>query len=220
MNEIFEPQKKERLDKNFFKNFIFIFIAGVLLIVGASYSLEFFRVNKSGGSYQFTTSGIVINVTGNNTINTTLSKYSDSDGITSGLVKEITMTNTRDSDGNIVLTLERTSGVELSNLKYALYLNNVIVNVGTVPSDGVLLDQVILGNETLTAKIVLWVDNNYTGSLDFNGTISNEVKRTHMIAGDVLSDIIDFTNITTATNNYVSFNNETYRIVKISLIIV
>lgn len=216
MDEMFEPRKKERLDKSFFKGFIFLFILGVFLIVGTSYSLEFFRANKNVGTINLRLGAISVSVTGDNTFNTTLTKQSDSDGITNGLVKTLTITNNNTILANYILKLERTSGVELSNLKYCLMINNVIQKVDTVPSDGVLFNNIILGNETLNAKVTLWIDNNYTGSdLTFNGTISSEIKRTYNLSSDVLEDVIDFDNITTSTNNYVSFNNETYRIVKI-----
>lgn len=216
MDEMFEPKKKERLDKDFFKGFIFIFVLGLFLVVGTSYSLEFFKVNKNGASIQFTTSAISINVTGDNTVNTTLSKYIDSEGLLNGLTKELTITNTNANHGEAILKIERTSGVELSNLHYALIINNIVQKVDTVPSDGIIFDNVIMGNETLNVKVVLWVDNDYSGSdLTFNGTISSEIKRTYNLSSDILDDVIDFNNITTATNNYVSFNNEVYRIVKI-----
>ena len=216
MDEMFEPKKKERLDKDFFKGFIFIFVLGLFLVVGTSYSLEFFKVNKNGASIQFTTSAISINVTGDNTVNTTLSKYVDSEGLLNGLTKELTITNTNANHGEAILKIERTSGVELSNIHYALVINNIVQKVDTVPSDGIIFDNVIMGNETLNVKVVLWVDNDYSGSnLTFNGTISSEIKRTYNLTSDILDDVIDFNNITTATNNYVSFNNEVYRIVKI-----
>ena len=216
MDEMFEPKKKERLDKDFFKGFIFIFVLGLFLVVGTSYSLEFFKVNKNGASIQFSTSAISINVTGDNTVNNTLSKYIDSEGLLNGLTKELTITNTNANHGEAILKIERTSGVELSNIHYALVINNIVQKVDTVPSDGIIFDNVIMGNETLNVKVVLWVDNDYSGSdLTFNGTISSEIKRTYNLTSDILDDVIDFNNITTATNNYVSFNNEVYRIVKI-----
>ena len=216
MDEMFEPRKKERLDKSFFKGFIFMFVLGVFLVVGTSYSLEFFRANKNVGTINLRLGAISVDVTGNNTINTTLAKKSDSEGITSGLVKTLTIENNNEVLANYILKLERTSGVELSNLKYALMINNVIQKVDNIPSDGVLFNNIILGNETLYAKVILWIDNNYTGSeLTFNGTISSEIKRTYNLTSDVLENVIDFDNIVTATNNYVNFNNETYRIVKI-----
>ena len=95
-------------------------------------------------------------------------------------------------------------------------INNVIQKVGSVPSDGLLFNNIILGNETLNAKVILWIDNNYTGSdLTFEGTITSEIKRTYNLSSDVIDNYLDFDNILTSTNNYVKFNNETYRIVKI-----
>jgi hypothetical protein len=117
------------------KGFIFIFVLGLFLVVGTSYSLEFFKVNKNGASIQFTTSAISINVTGDNTVNTTLSKYIDSEGLLNGLTKELTITNTNANHGEAILKVERTSGVELTNIHYALIINNIVQKVDTVPSD-------------------------------------------------------------------------------------
>ena len=216
MDEMFEPRKKEKLDKSFFKGFLLIFVLGIFLVVGTSFSLEFFKANKNVGTVNLRLGAISVNVTGDNTVNTTLSKYTDSEGIKNGFVKTLTITNNNDLLANYKLKIERTSGVELSNLKYALMINNVIQKVDKIPSDGKIFNNIIMGNETLNVKVILWIDNSYTGSdLTFNGTITSEINRTYELVSNVLDDVIDFNNITTATNNYVKFNNETYRIVKI-----
>ena len=216
MDEMFEPIKKEKLDKSFFKGFIFIFILGIFLVVGTSYSLEFFKTNKNVGTYNINLSAVSINVTGDNTINGDLLKIDDTFGVWYGLEKELTITNANSNNGEAILKIERTSGLELSNIHYALTINNIIQKVDTVPNNGIIFDNIVMGNETLNVKVTLWVDNDYTGSdLTFNGTISNEIKRTYNLSSNVLNNYLDFDNITTSTNNYVSFNNEVYRIVKI-----
>ena len=154
MDEMFEPKRKEKLDKSFFKEFIFLFVVGLFLVVGSSYSLEFFKSNKNVGTINLSTSEIDIDVTGNNSISDSLTKYADSEGLINGLTKELVIVNNNTNYGIVVLKLSRTSGMKLTDMRYALIVNNVITNVGAVPSDGVIFNNVVMGEETVVAKIV------------------------------------------------------------------
>ena len=215
----FNPIKKEKLDKSFFKSYIYILVLAVIGILGSSFGLTFFTRNVQIGSMTYTLDEIDVTVTGNMTINATLESLSDTYGIKNGYTKTITVTNNNTSQGMIDLVLERTSGLALTNLKYAIIYSNAVQEIGNVPSDGTLLSNAFMGNDILNLTIKLWIDEDYSGTgTNFVGNVQADINRLPLRMSGLIkdttridntlttSDNINYYYSTSATNNYVTFN--------------
>ena len=208
--EEFEPKKKIKIfTREFFMKYSYVFILALVLLIGTSYSLTFFVQNKKIVSGSLTTAPLNITVS-NNAINASnLSVPTDNQEGLSEFTKTLTITNSGTTDGKVKLTLDRTSGLGLTDMSYAVIVNGGIQEIGDVPSDGVILDTAIMANETINVEIKLWPKTTYTGSeTTFVGEIDTEIK----YLGPKASDRTDL------ANSYVNFNCngstcETWRIV-------
>ena len=210
--EEFEPKKKVKIfTKEFISKYAYVFILAFVLFLGTSYSLTFFTQNKKIASGSLTTAPLNITVS-NSSINATgLSiPTNDKEGLLE-FSKSITVTNNNTTDGKIKLILDRTSGIPLNELRYALIVNGAIQEIGDVASDGVIYNAAILGNEVINVEVRLWPKTTYTGSeTTFVGEITSEIKYLGSKASDQ----------TNLTNAYVNFNCsgstcEVWRIVKV-----
>ena len=120
----------------------------------------------------------------------------DQEGL-STIVKQLTITNSSNTDGRVKLTLDRTSGLNLTDMKYALVVNGAIQEINNLPSDGVFYETAILGNEIINIELKLWPKTDYSGSeTSFVGQITPELK----YLGPKASDRTDL------ANAYVNFN--------------
>ena len=144
--EEFEPQKKVLFGKAFFYKYIYAIFLGLLLILGTSYSITFFQEKYKIGEGSITTATLTVNYS-NQSINATglSSASTDSDGLQE-FSKNLTLTNTTDTKGLVKVSLTRTSGLALTDLRYALIVNGAIQEIGDVPSDGLIYDGTIMNN--------------------------------------------------------------------------
>ena len=62
------------------------------------------------------------------------------------------------------MKITRTSGLNLTDMRYALVINGAIQEIADVPSDGVILNTAILGNEVINAEVKLWPKTSYSGN--------------------------------------------------------
>ena len=207
-----EPLKRIRVfNKEFVSKYLYIFIVGLILLLGVSYSITFFIQNTSIASGSFVTDSLSISLS-NNSINATnlTVPTDDLEGI-GEFLKTLEVTNNGTADGNINLTLSRTSGLSFADMRYALSINGVIQKIDDVPNDGTILSSSIFSGETLNIEIRLWPKSTYSGSATtFVGTIDDEISYLGTVASDHSS----------LNNSYVNFNCsgntcEVWRIVKV-----
>ena len=182
----FEPKRKNKvLTKEFVGKYAYVLILAVLLIGGISYGYTFFIQNKKITSGSITTAALTINFT-DRTINATNLSVPTDDG--EGLVefsKSVTITNQTAIDGRVKLTLSRTSGLNLTDLRYALIVNGAIQIIDDVPSDGVILESAIMGSEVINVEVRLWPKSTYSGSATtFVGELTPEIKYLGPVAAD------------------------------------
>ena len=196
--EEFEPRKKIKIfTKEFYLKYSYVFIIGLVLLLGISYSYTFFVQNKKIASGSITTAALTVTYSDRNISATNLTKpTTDQEGL-STIVKQLTITNSSNTDGRVKLTLDRTSGLNLTDMKYALVVNGAIQEINNVPSDGVFYETAILGNEILNVELRLWPKTDYSGSeTSFVGEITPELKYLGAKASDKSN----------LTNAYVNFN--------------
>lgn len=198
MNEPELVKKKEK--NNFFKKYVYVFVIGLVMLLGTSYGLTFFIQNKRITSGTITVGGLSIDAITNNSINlTNQTPKNDSDGIKLNPVS-ITVHNLTANNGKVSVVLERTSGLDLADLKYGLFINGVLKTIASVPSSGVLYESALLGSETINVEARLWVKSNYTGNVTtFIGSLNAELSLDSMLASSFISNYDN-------TKNYVSFN--------------
>ena len=208
--EEFEPRKKINIfTKEFFSKYSYVFILALILIIGTSYSLTFFIQNKKIASGSLTTAPLNISMTSGSINASNLSVPQDNQEGMSEFVKSITITNNGSTDGVVKLTLDRTNGLNLTDMSYAIVVNGAIQDVGDVPANGEILDTGILGNEVIDVEVRLWPKTTYTGNeTTFVGEVTSEIR----YLGEVASSNNNL------ANSYVSFNCngnncETWRIV-------
>ena len=189
----------------------YVFVLAIIVLIGTSYSLTFFTQNMRIATGSLTTAALNITLTDNN-INASgvTVPLTDQEGL-SKIVKSLTITNNGTSDGKIKLTLTRTSGLNLSDLRYAIVVNGAIQEIDNVPLDGEILNTAIMSSEVISVEVRLWPKTDYSGSeTTFVGTIGSEIK----YFGEKAS------NKSNLANTYVKFNCdgnvcETWRIVKV-----
>ena len=202
--EEFEPIKKVKLGKLFYLKYVYVFIAIVIVfLLGRSYSLTFFKQNYKIAEGSLTTANITIELDNSET-NTTSSI--NATGLNKNkpleFSKSIVVENTSNFHGSYKLSLDRTSGLELTDLKYSVSINGVIKEINDVPSTGLILTSTIMAHETDNIEIRLWPKDTYTGSVTtFVGNLVLErlplaITGSYYISSQTL----------TANNNYVYFN--------------
>ena len=210
----FEPKLKTMVfSREFFSKYIYIFIIGLCLLLGVSYSLTFFIQNKNIATGSITTGNLTVTLTNDRSINAEDLIVPATDQ--SGLLlysKSLTIQNTSSINGKVKLTLTRTSGLNLTDLRYAVLVNGAIQEINDVPSSGDLLETAVLvGEDPTVVEIRLWPKTSYAGDeTNFNGEIKADVKYLGQIASTLSSP----------AGKYVSFNCngnncETWQIVKI-----
>ena len=209
--EEFEPKRRNKVvNKQFIAKYSYVLVLAVLLIGGISYGYTFFTENKKIASGSITTANLTINFSNRNISATNLSvPNSDTDGI-NYYSKSLTITNTTSVDGRVKLNVSRTSGLNLTDLRYAILVNGVIQEINDMPSDGKILSTAIMGNETINVELKLWPKTTYNGQLNtFTGTINPEIKYLGKLA----------TSISSPAGKYVNFNCsstcEKWQIVKV-----
>lgn len=208
-----EPEliKREKIGVKNYKNYVYVAIVLFVAFVGISYGAPFFIQNKKIASGTIAISGLSINFTDRSISASGLSSPSTNQEGLSEYVKTLTVTNTTSTNGRVKLTLERTSGLALTDLSYALVINGVIQEIGDVASNGVILETAIMGNETINVELRLWPKTTYSGSeTTFVGELKPEIKYLGTTAAS-MSDL---------TGKYVNFNCtgstcEKWRIVKV-----
>ena len=208
----FEPKKKIKIfTKEFFIKYSYVFILAIILFLGTSYSLTYFVQKMNIASGSIVTAPLNVSLS-NNVINATnLTKPADDQEGLSEYAKQITITNNATTDSTLTLTLTRISGLNFSDMNYALVVNGAIQTIGAMPSDGVILDTAIMGNEVINVELRLWPKPTYTGSeTTFVGELVKEIDH----FGEKASNRTDL------DNTYVEFNClgstcETWRIVKV-----
>ncbi len=206
--EEFEPKRKSKiLTKEFIGKYAYIFVLAILLVGGISYGYTFFTENRKIASGSITTANLTINFTDRNISATTLSvPTTDQEGL-SEFSKSLTITNQTAIDGRVKLSLTRTSGLALTDMRYAIVVNGAIQEIDDVPSNGEILSSAIMGNDTLNVEVRLWPKTTYSGSeTTFVGEITPEIK----YLGNTAARTSDL------TGKYVNFNgNEVWQIVKV-----
>ena len=199
----FEPVKKTKFNKIFYFKYAYVLVLALVLYLGVSYSLTFFKQNYKIAEGSLTTASV--NITLDNNAQTT-SVAINATGLDKSkqleFSKSIDVDNTSSNDGYYTLNLERTSGINLSDLEYAIFVDGTIKEINDVPSDGLIYTSTIMGGETQNIEVRLWPKDSYTGSeTTFVGNIILE-KNTLTLTG---ADYIDTVSLT-ETNNYVNFN--------------
>ena len=176
MNQIEPKLKKEIFTKEFFSKYIYIIIIGLCLLLGVSYSLTFFIQNKSIAAGRITTGNLSVTYTNKSISAIGLEPSTDQNGL-SIYVKKMTLENTSNIDGKVDVTLARTSGLNLTDMRYALIVNGAIQTIDNVPSNGKILSTAIMSGEEINIEVRLWPKSNYAGNeTTFVGDLNSEVK--------------------------------------------
>ena len=206
-NYEFEPKKKFKLGKAFFYKYAYVFILGLILLLGVSYSLTFFRQNYkvAEGSLISGATTILLNSNAStNSVSLNATNLTVPANIQDGIKEfstNILLENTSNNNARIKLTLERTSGLELTDLTYALYINGTIQEIKDVPSNGVILSSTLMNSQIETSENIevrLWPKTTYSGSATtFVGKLNLE-KKPLTITG---SQYVESSTLT-ANNNY------------------
>ena len=196
--EEFEPKKKLKIfTKEFYVKYSYVFIIAIILFIGTSFSLTFFTQNYRIASGSLTTAPLNITLTDNSINATGLTVPANNQAGLSKYVKTLTITNNGTTDGKVKLTLDRTSGLNLTDMSYALIVNGGIQTIDDVPTSGVILETAIMGNEVIDVELRLWPKTLYSGSTTtFVGEIDSEIKYFGSKASDKSG----------LTNAYVNFN--------------
>ena len=210
--EEFEPKKKIKIfTREFFMKYSYVFILALVLLIGTSYSLTFFVQNKKIVSGSLTTAPLNITASNSSINASSLSVPTTNQEGLNEFSKSLTITNDGTTDGKVKLTLTRTSGLNLTDMSYALVVNGTIQEISDVPSDGVIYETAIMGNEVINVELKLWPKTTYTGSeTTFVGGIDTEIGYLGPVAASNNN----------LSNSYVKFNCngntcETWRIVKV-----
>ena len=202
--EEFEPIKKVKFSKLFYFKYVYVIIGALIIfLLGRSYSLTFFKQNYKIAEGSLSTANITIELDGSSTdatssINATgLSKNSPME-----FSKSITVENTSNFHGLYKLSIARTSGLNLEDMKYSVSVNGVIKEINDVSTTGLILTSTIMANETDNVEIRLWPKDIYTGSeTTFVGNLVLE-RAPLAVTGSYYID----SQTLTANNNYVYFN--------------
>ena len=215
--EEYIPKRKNGFNISSNLKFIYIFVIAFVMVFGVSYGLTFFVQNKKVAEGSVTIGNLTVNYS-NQSINATgLSNANDSDGILE-FSKTLTVTNTTAVKGDLFVTLTRTSGLALSDMRYALLVNGVIETINDVPLDGKIYHHAILENEKVEVEVRLWPKSTYSGlETTFVGTLTPDISYLGATATDYVKDsssvdenITESNNVYTyasaSTNNYVYFN--------------
>ena len=213
--EEYVPKKKKHFFKKISNRYVYLALICVMFLFGISYSLVFFMENRNIGTGELSVGGLTYNISNRDIDFVDLSPSSDTVGINSLNNKTLTITNSTQINGIVKVNLTRTSGLDLTDLRYVLYINDIIMNIDDVSSDGLLYESVIFGNETINVKVTLWPKSSYSGNVTtFVGKLEENVSLGKELGAEFLSSL------SSLTNNYVNFNCDGYtcekwRIVKV-----
>ena len=208
----FEPKlKKKRITKTTVAKYAYILVIGLFLMGGISYGYTFFNQNKKIASGSIVTANLNINFSDRNINASDLVVPSDDVEGINEFSKLFTITNTTNVDGVVKIKLVRSSGLNLTDLRYAIVINGSIQTISNIPANGEILSNAIMGNEVINMELRLWPKTTYTGSdTTFVGTINTEVKYLGKTAASIISN---------PTGKYVEFNCsstcENWQIVKV-----
>ena len=202
----FKPKiDKRSFPKRFLLKYVYLLVIGVSLLFGVSYSATFFVQNKTiaTGSLTVTFTDGSINARG------LLAPENDHEGLKL-FSKSMVINNTSNVGGIVELSLDRISGISLSNLNYAIIVNNSLVETNQVPNTGKIYTTAIMANDSINVEVRLWPDTNYLGDDTFVGNIETNIK----YFGEVATDNNNL------AGKYINFNCngnncEVWRIVKI-----
>lgn len=191
--EEFEPKlKRKKITKVTVAKYAYVLVIGLFLMGGISYGYTFFNQNKKIASGSIKTAGLNIELSNRNI---------EFVGETS---KVLEISNKGNTDGIITLKLTRESGLELSDLKYGIIIDNSFQVIDDI-SNGILFTDTIMSGERKSVEIVIWSkvdDASFTGRIDY------DIKYLGSIASSMPN----------ITGKYVSFNCsdtcEIWRIVK------
>ena len=215
--EEFEPKlkvKEKTFNRAFFSKYIYIFIIGLCLLLGVSYSLTFFIQNKTIATGRITTGDLTITFTDRNiTALRLVPAANDKNGL-SLYSKELTITNTTSVDGKVKLILTRTSGLNLTDMRYAIIVNGAIQDIADVPENGEVLSTVVMGGspgETVNVELRLWPKAAYVGNEStFVGELVPEIRYFGTKASSLSSPAGKYVNFNCNGNNC-----EVWQIVKV-----
>ncbi len=207
----FKPKiDKRSFPKRFLLKYVYLLVIGVSLLFGVSYSATFFVQNKTIATGSLSTGSLTVTFTdGSINARGLLAPENDHEGLKL-FSKSIVINNTSDIGGIVELSLDRISGISLSNLNYAVIVNNSIVETNSVPNTGKIYTTAIMANDSIDVEVRLWPDIDYLGDDTFVGNIETNIK----YFGEVASDNNNL------AGKYVNFNCngnncEVWRIVKI-----
>ncbi len=221
MNEEYSPIKKKKFNlnkKTFYKYFYLVAIA-LVMVFGVSYSLTFFVQNYKLAESSISSGSLTVTYT-NNAINASNLSPTNTDSV--GMIefiKEISFTNTSDSNGEVKVVLERTSGLNLTDMRMALFIDGVIQEIKDVPTSGLVFNSSIMAGEAMDVKVALWPKGNYTGSeTTFVGNLNPTIKILPVTGAEYIKSTAEkdtklsetttgkFDFASNSTNNYVYFN--------------
>ena len=116
----FEPKKKAKLNKTFYLKYVYVIVLALVLYLGVSYSLTFFKQNYKITEGSITSPSITISLDNNvNSTSVTLNATGLDKTKPLEFSKSMQVANTASNDASIKLTIERTSGLALTEMKYA-----------------------------------------------------------------------------------------------------
>ena len=123
----FEPKRKTKiLTKEFLSKNVYVLVLAVLLLGGITYGYTFFIQNKKIASGSITTAALTINFTDRSISASNLSSPTTNQEGLSEFTKSVTITNQTAIDGVVKLNLTRTSGLNLTDMSYAISVNGAI----------------------------------------------------------------------------------------------
>lgn len=208
----FEPKLKKKVFTNeFFSKYVYVFAVGLCLLLGVSYGLTFFVQNKSITTGSITTGDLTVNFS-DRSINVSglLPPQNDQEGMLL-YAKNLTINNTSNIDGKLKLSLTRTSGLDLTDLRYVVIVNGSIQTIADVTTNGILYETALMGNESMDVQIRIWPKVSYSGNAtSFVGEITPEIKYFGSKAASISSPAGKYVNF-----NCNGSNCEIWQIVKV-----
>ena len=200
----FEPIKKENHRSFLVKN-IYILVLGIILLLGTSYSLDFLNPSNRTFNINMNVAGLDCEISDQNIDIVNMLPSTDNVGLIS-YEKSLTITNNSPLNGKIELNLIRLNGVLFNDLRYGLYINDILIKVDNVLEDGLLSNLDILGNETINIRLSLWLKEDYVGYINtFNGLIMPNIKLDTILATTYLSKWSN-------ENRFILFNDRLWQV--------
>ena len=175
-------------------HYLYNIIISLILLFGVSYAFVFFMYGKSSETNTIGTGLISVDITEDGNINlTNLVTQTDEEGLNNDS-KVMYITNTSNGSIGLKLTLARdnNSTLNITNIRYGLYINDVLINISNVPETGLLHESLLVKDEKMKIEIFLWLDYSYIGSGEvFSGEFQLSAERKGMVGSQYLAALLN-----------------------------